>query len=430
MKILFISYFYPPLAGPASLRNLKTVKYLSKAGNTIDVLTVGNIVYNYYDNGLLAESRQNRIIHIPSFDPMSILEKLSGKNKTVSNQIYHNTPERIKLFIRQLYPLDDKVLWLPNLYKAGKKALKDEKYDLLYVSCGPFSSAVAVRTLSKQFKVPYILEMRDYWTLLSDYNLQGTYLNRLFSHYTEKKLLQDASLIVTVSKGIAEDISKHFGSFLADKTFILYNGHDEEDFLSLPAVSQDKSKYTLSYFGALYAKRSLKWLLKALKDLQKENKLPPNFSLHLYGNYHIETLQEIKQSGIEEMVKIIPQLNHQEAISAMLSSDALLLLINSDSPKGTLTSKVFEYLRTGKPILALVPKNGEAGKLLQESGQNYICPMESVSAIKICAEKLFADREKELKFHYPEDKYERRKQVEELNKKLLSVARREGKSFF
>nr|MBP8704639.1 glycosyltransferase [Candidatus Cloacimonas sp.] len=280
------------------------------------------------------------------------------------------------------------------------------------------------------FKVPYILEMRDYWTLLSDYNLQGTYLNRLFSHYTEKKLLQDASLIVTVSKGIAEDISKHFGSFLADKTFILYNGHDEEDFLSLPAVSQDKSKYTLSYFGALYAKRSLKWLLKALKDLQKENKLPPNFSLHLYGNYHIETLQEIKQSGIEEMVKIIPQLNHQEAISAMLSSDALLLLINSDSPKGTLTSKVFEYLRTGKPILALVPQNGEAGKLLQESGQNYICPMESVSAIKICAEKLFADREKELKFHYPEDKYERRKQVEELNKKLLSVAGREGKSFF
>ena len=412
------------------MRNLKTVKYLSKAGNTIDVLTVGNIVYNYYDNGLLAESLQNRIIHIPSFDPMSILEKLSGKNKTVSNQIYHNTPERIKLFIRQLYPLDDKVLWLPNLYKAGKKALKDEKYDLLYVSCGPFSSAVAVRTLSKQFKVPYILEMRDYWTLLSDYNLQGTYINRLFSHYTEKKLLQDASLIVTVSKGIAEDISKHFGSFLADKTFILYNGHDEEDFLSLPAVSQDKNKYTLSYFGALYAKRSLKWLLKALKDLQKENKLPPNFSLRLYGNYHIETLQEIKQSGIEEMVKIIPQLSHQEAISAMLSSDALLLLINSDSPKGTLTSKVFEYLRTGKPILALVPKNGEAGKLLQESGQNYICPMESVSAIKICAEKLFADREKELKFHYPEDKYERRKQVEELNKKLLSVARREGKSFF
>ena len=421
MKILYISYFYPPLAGPASLRNLKTVKYLSKSGNIIDVLTVGNIVYNYYDNGLLAESRQNRIMHIPSFDPMSILEKVSGKNKSVSRQIYHNTPERFKLFIRQLYPLDDKVLWLPNLYKAGKKALKDEKYDLIYVSCGPFSSAVAARSLSKHYKLPYILEMRDYWTLLSDYNLQGTYVNRLFSRYTEKKLLQDASLIVTATEGIAEDISEQFGNFLKEKTFILYNGHDEEDFLSLPAFSTDKSKYTLSYFGALYAKRSLKWLLKALQDLRKENKLPPNFSLRLYGNYHIETLQEIKQSGIEDLVKIIPQLSHQQAISAMLSADALLLLINSDSPKGTLTSKVFEYLRTGKPILALVPQNGEAGKLLKESGQNYICPMESPSAIKICAEKLFADRDIELKFHYPKDKYERKKQVEKLNERLLSV---------
>ena len=421
MKILYISYFYPPLAGPASLRNLKTVKYLSKSGNIIDVLTVGNIVYNYYDNGLLAESRQNRIMHIPSFDPMSILEKLSGKNKSVSRQIYHNTPERFKLFIRQLYPLDDKVLWLPNLYKAGKKALKEEKYDLIYVSCGPFSSAVAARSLSKHYKLPYILEMRDYWTLLSDYNLQGTYFNRLFSRYTEKKLLQDASLIVTATEGIAEDISEQFGNFLKEKTFILYNGHDEEDFLSLPAFSTDKSKYILSYFGALYAKRSLKWLLKALQDLRKENKLPPNFSLRLYGNYHIETLQEIKQSGIEDLVKIIPQLSHQQAISAMLSSDALLLLINSDSPKGTLTSKVFEYLRTGKPILALVPQNGEAGKLLKESGQNYICPMESPSAIKICAEKLFADRDIELKFHYPKDKYERKKQVEKLNERLLSA---------
>ena len=403
------------------MRNLKTVKYLSKLGNIIDVLTVGNIVYNYYDNGLLAESRQNRIMHIPSFDPMSILEKLSGKNKSVSCQIYHNTPERLKLFIRQLYPLDDKVLWLPNLYKAGKKALKDEKYDLIYVSCGPFSSAVAARSLSKHYKLPYILEMRDYWTLLSDYNLQGTYVNRLFSRYTEKKLLQDASLIVTATEGIAEDISEQFGNFLKEKTFILYNGHDEEDFLSLPAFSTDKSKYTLSYFGALYAKRSLKCLLKALKDLRKENKLPPNFSLRLYGNYHIETLQEIKQSGIEDLVKIIPQLSHQQAISAMLSADALLLLINSDSPKGTLTSKVFEYLRTGKPILALVPQNGEAGKLLKESGQNYICPMESPSAIKICAEKLFADRDIELKFHYPKDKYERKKQVEKLNERLLSA---------
>jgi len=425
MNILFISYFYPPLAGPASLRNLKTVKYLSQNGNLIDVLTVGNLVYNYYDTGLLAESCHHRIFHIPSYDPMSLLEKLCGKNKTSSKQIYHNTPERCKLFLRRLYPLDDKVLWLPNLLKEGRKLLAEEKYDLIYVSCGPFSSAVAARKLSKSFQLPYVLEMRDYWTLLKDYNLQGNYLNRLFARNTEKKLLQDASLIVTATKGIAEDIGEQFGKNLMAKTFILYNGPDEEDFAAITPVPKDPSQYVLSYFGALYAKRSLKWLLKALKDLQNEHKLPQNFSLRLYGNYHLETLQEIKQSGIENLVQIIPQLSHKDALTAMLASDALLLLINSDSPKGTLTSKIFEYLRLKKPVLALIPANGEAAELLKESGQNYICPMESSSAIKSCIEKLFADREKELQCQYLADKYDRKKQVAELNQRLLSLLKKE-----
>jgi len=421
MKILYISYFYPPLAGPASLRNLKTVKYLSQLGNTIDVLTVGNIVYNFYDNGLLAKCEQNRIIHIPSFDPMSILEKLSGKNKTMSNNIYHQTPERIKLFIRHLYPLDDKVLWLPNLLKTAKKTLAGDSYNLIYVSCGPFSSAVAARYLSKHFKLPYVLDMRDYWTLLNDYNLQGTYLNRLHSQHHEKRILKDAALIVTATKGIAEDISNHFNKELQSKTFVLYNGHDEEDFSTLPKMETNHDQYTLSYFGTITAKRSLKWLLRALKNLKQENKLPVGFSFNLYGNYHRETYQEIQQSGIEEIVKVTPQITHKEALAVMQASDALLLLINSDSPKGTLTSKVFEYLRIGKTILALIPKQGEAAELLKERGQNFICPMESSVAIKKELEKLFAQRDDEHHFHYLAEKYERKKQVEELNQKLQKI---------
>ncbi|MEN6445249.1 MAG: glycosyltransferase family 4 protein [Candidatus Cloacimonas sp.] len=421
MKILYISYFYPPLAGPASLRNLKTVKYLSQLGNTIDVLTVGNIVYNYYDNGLLAQCEQNRIIHIPSFDPMSILEKLSGKNKTMSDKIYHQTPEKLKIFIRWLYPLDDKVLWLPNLLKTAKKFLAADSYDLIYVSCGPFSSAVAVRYLSKRFKLPYVLDMRDYWTLLNDYKLQGTYLNRCFSRHFEKLILKDAALIVAASKGIVEDISNHFDSKLRDKTFLLYNGNDEEDFADLKEVKTDPDKYSLSYFGTITAKLSLKWLLRAIKELKQENKLPAGFCLYFYGNYHRETYQEIQQSGVEEIVKIIPQLTHKDALAAMQSSDALLLLINSNTSHGVITSKVFEYLRIGKPILAVIPKQGEAAELLAESGQNNICPMESSSAIKKALEKLFADRYKEHAYHFPAEKYARRKQVEELNQQLIKI---------
>jgi hypothetical protein len=93
------------------------------------------------------------------------------------------------------------------------------------------------------------------------------------------------------------------------------------------------------------------------------------------------------------------------------------LLINSDSPFGTLTSKVFEYLRLQKPILALIPAHKEAAELLKRCHHDYICPMESSSAIKACLKKVFAERDKEQHYRIPWE-YERSRQIESLHTSL------------
>lgn len=420
MKLLYISYFYPPLGGPAAIRNQKTVRYLSELGWEIDVLTVGEIEYNYHDDSLL-QSCEHQVIRTASLDPMAMLKKLSGNKEKLSKQVYHGTPEGLKLLIRRLAPLDDKVFWLPNLIKTAKRLMTETNYDLIYVSCGPFSAAPAARLLSKRSGVPYVLEMRDYWTLLSDYNLLGFGVNRHLARKTEKSCLKAAALVVTATQGIADALAENFDPALPDKTFVLFNGHDEQDFIDLQAAEKSKDGFVISYFGALYAKRSLKCLLRAINSLNKQRKLPSGFELRLYGNYHRETLKEIEQSGVTELVKIIPQLEHKQALQQMLVSDALLLVINSDSPKGTLTSKVFEYLRSGKPILALIPKNGEAAELLRESGQEHLCPMESATLIMKCLLDLISQRQNPKVYHYPAAKYDRKAQLESLHKKLKEI---------
>lgn len=413
MKILFISYFYPPLGGPAALRNQKTVKYLSSAGCRIDVISVGEIEYNYYDSSLMDGAGEHSVIRTASYDPMALLKMLFGKSSTVSRGLYHNTPEKLKLFIRRLYPLDDKIGWLPPLLKAGTTAMRQNNYQLIYVSCGPFSSAVAAWWLSRKFKVPYVLEMRDYWTLLSDYNLQGSYLNRMLSRAWELRLLKAASGIVTATKGIADDLCAAFGANLKEKSFTLYNGPDEEDYQNLKPMLAHEG-FVLSYFGALYARRSLKNLYAAMRELASEGALPQGTQIRLYGNFHREALQEIESSGISQMITLVPQLQHQAALQEMQNADALILLINSSSPRGTLTSKVFEYLRLGKPVLAMIPHNGEAAGLLNESGQDYICAMESTSGIKACIKRLSEDFKQKREFGYPKEKYSRKTQVLEL----------------
>src|SRR5690554_5509223 len=124
MKILYISYFYPPLGGPAVLRNLKTVRYLSEAGAKITLITIDEIEYAYWDPSLNSLCSEERLIRTPSWDPMALMRKVFGKNKSTSGYIYKRSPESLKLFLRRLYPIDDKIGWLPHLMKAGRKAMQ------------------------------------------------------------------------------------------------------------------------------------------------------------------------------------------------------------------------------------------------------------------------------------------------------------------
>ena len=417
MHILYISYFYPPLGGPASLRNVKVVKYLAKEGISCDVITVSDIEYIQRDYSLLSECSEQRLIRTDSLDPMALFRKTGISKGNQATGLYMNTPENIKLWIRRLYLLDEKIGWNRFLIKAGRKALSETHYDLIYISLGPFSSGVGAYKLSKESGIPLVLDMRDYWNLLSDYNLQATTLHRKYAWNWEKRFYSYASLIVTATQGIERDIIKAFGPEFAEKTLTVYNGWDENDFIDLPAVPKP-SEYTFSYFGSIYARRNMNAFYKALHRLLEEGKIPQNIKVRLFGNYFKETREEITQSGITNLIEIIPPLEHREALANMMASDVLLLVINSSSPYGTLTSKVGEYLRTQKPILAMVPYYGEAAELLRECGHNYICAMESADTIYHSLKRLFSETEHNYQIPW---EMEKSKQVHNLANRLKEM---------
>lgn len=386
-RILYISYFYPPLGGPAALRNVKTVKYLTQQGFECSVITVGDIEYLYRDPELLDQSGESRIIRAESLDPMALLKKSGASSQGKPSRLYLKTPERIKLAVRRAHPIDDKIGWVPKLIKAGRAALKEQTFDLIHVSLGPFSSALGAYNLSRESGIPLSVDYRDYWTLLSDYKLQSGIFNRSFSRHWEKKILRHASLIVTATEGIGEDLAQAFGSELREKMITAFNGWDEADFEDL-IPAKKSAGFTFSYFGNIYARRSLQYFYAALKSLRQEGALPEGTRVRLHGNFFREALAEIENSGIADMIEVVPQLGNKEALSEMLAADALLLIINSSSPHGTLTSKIFEYLRTQRPILAMVPRFGEAAQLLQNNGHELICAMESTSSIRRTILKL------------------------------------------
>ncbi len=393
------------------MRNMKTVKYLSRAGFTVDVITIRDIEYLYRDESLLEECSQRKLIRTKSLDPMALFREVANPDGKTATGLYMNTPERVKLLIRRAWPIDNKIGWVPFLIRAGRKAMRSEDYDLIFISLGPFSSGLGAYRLSRESGIPLVVDMRDYWNLLGDYELQGSALHRAWSRSWERRIYRQASLIVTATQGIGTDIEA-FVPGSGTKCLTIYNGWDEEDFHGLehgPA----RDGFVMSYFGNVYARRSLAKFFRAVSGMRSAGELPPKTSIHLYGNFFRETIREVEDSGIKDIIRIIPQLNHREALRAMLDSDVLLLTLNSSGPRGTLSSKVFEYLRAQRPILAMVPVHNEAAELLKQHGHDYICAMESADSIRHALLRIIDERKEPQDYPIPFP-LERRWQIAQL----------------
>ena len=428
-RILFIAYFYPPLGGPGVQRPIKTIKYLKKYGWEVDVLTVADIQFHSYDYELLKESQADNIYKAKSFDVMSIYKKLKP-NKN-DNKLYFNTPERYKKMVRGLFPIDDKIGWFPFAYKKALGLLRAKKYDAIVATIGPNTSGYIAYKLHKKTNIPYFIDYRDHWTL---HTYPHYSCRLLFKHAQrfEKKMLQAACGVFVVGKLKKEQMITHFGENLRDKIEVVYNGFDEDDFLSRRGAdchTQSRSgdfqspdtPVRIRYVGNFFGHRTIEPFIKALSEMKAENSLPESVKFEFIGNYFIETLKLLKTEELAGFIDIIPQVDHPKAVDYMRTADLLLLFVPTADGDDFVPGKVFEYIRTNVPILAMIPESGEPAQILRELGHKYICHMEDVSAIKAYLKDFFRGENRfEIKY---DSAYSRENQTklfaEHLDRRLI-----------
>ena len=375
-RLLLIAYFYPPLGGPGVQRPAKLVKYLNKLDVSTDVITVKDIVFHSTDNKLLKEDKARKIIRTSSFDPMSILKKIS-KPKT-NKVVYFGTPEKFKKIIRNIFPIDDKIGWLPFALSVGNSLCKRNKYDSVMATMGPYTSGLAAYKLAIKNKLPLIIDYRDHWTL-NPYITFFSKLHKMHSIKWENRILHSASVITVVSKTMKNDLIREFGEDLRKKIKVIYNGWDADDFSNL--VINKSEKLIIKYIGNFYGNRTPKFFIKALELLYSRNQLPDDIFIEFTGNYYTETLDHIANSKVVHFIKINAQIEHKESIKSLMNCDALLLFIASYKGEGVLTGKLFEYLRSGKEILAMIPTEGEAAEILRHNEHDLFCEMEDIEMI-------------------------------------------------
>ncbi|MBA7665899.1 hypothetical protein ES703_73973 [subsurface metagenome] len=252
--------------------------------------------------------------------------------------------------------------WIPMALRKGMEILKKRNIDIIYASCPPYSSALVGAILKKKTGKPLVVDMRDAWTLNPLLTSYPTLLHKRIDRYIEKRVLESCDQLITVTNGIKDDYLAIY-PWLKEKTTVIRHGFDADDF---PGNCKPFDKFTITYTGSFYGSRYPELFLAGLRKVLDENRIPrDNINVMFVGSKRKELSKMVKHFALHDVIACTSRIPRKEAIEYACKSHLLLLVVTSNA----LTTKTYEYLVTGNPILAIVPQ-GELEQLIREHSDN------------------------------------------------------------
>jgi glycosyltransferase involved in cell wall biosynthesis len=366
-KLLIITYYWPPAGGPGVQRWLKFVKYLPEFNIQPIVYIPENPTYPIVDNGLESEVSDKAIIlKNKIFEPYG-LASFFGKNKTkkissgiIPNQKKQSVLEKTLLWIRgNLFIPDARFLWVKPSVKYLKKYILENNIDTIVTSGPPHSLHLIGLQLKKDLNIKWFADFRDPWTTI------GYHKALKLSSYAEKKhkalekeVLNSADTIIVTSK----TTNTEFQAITTKPIEVITNGYDIEKIEKQPL----DEKFTLAHIGSFLSERNPTILWQALQELLTENTdFKNDFQLKLIGAVSQEVLDTITEFKLNDYVQKLGYVSHQEAVENQRKSQVLLLIeINSEETKSIIPGKLFEYMISERPIIAIGPEGSDFAEII------------------------------------------------------------------
>lgn len=369
MKILLLSYYYPPMGGAGVQRALKFSKYLGAEGVQATVLAGLDPGYTR-DESLLAEIppglEVQRVEHTP------LLQRLRRHGGRAAAAAAAPAPAArpawrdaaLAAYASLQWP-DDKAGWARRAHAQGRRLVRERGLQLILSSAPPVSSHRLAAALSRELDVPWVADWRDLWTDNPAYAAPAW--RRGLDRALEARLLASAAGVVTVTPTLQRLLAARLGG--RSEVALIPNGYDEADFEAVAPTPAEPGVFRVVHAGTLYGHQSpLPLLLAADRVLRAQPALAQRLRLRLVGlvGARFETMLAEFASVHPGVLERRGYVAHHEAVAEMLGADLLLLVIGGGAAaRGVLSGKVFEYLRARRPVLMIGPADGDAAQLLR-----------------------------------------------------------------
>ena len=372
-KVLIITYYWPPSGGGGVQRWLKFVKYFSYFGIEPIVFTPENPESPAVDESLLRQIPDGtKVIKQTVWEPYSVYKRFTGKKKDqrintgfLTEKGSSKIAEELSVWIRgNLFIPDARKFWIKPSIKFLINYLKDNPVDAIISTGPPHSTHMIAQGVKNKINIPWIADFRDPWTKIDFYSkLKLTNWADKKHKRLEKKVIEDADKLVTVSWNWANDFKK----LGAKNIEVITNGFDPDDYISLKKTLPNK--FEICHVGSMNKDRNHVMLWKAISEIAKKvNGFKEDLKITLLGSTDHEVFDNLSHYNLLDNLEHIKYLPHKKVLQRAYNASLLLLPLN-DTPNiaGIIPGKIFEYLALEKPILCIGPEDGDSAKIIRET---------------------------------------------------------------
>jgi glycosyltransferase involved in cell wall biosynthesis len=357
MRILLVAYFYPPCRDTGVLRPAAMAKWLRRLGHEVTVLTT-----SAYGAG--ADDAAEDVVR--TADAQRWRARLAGKDSIgalFDAPTYSGRPHPLS---KVIVPEALAVAWLPFARSRALRLQRGRRFDCVITSSPP-ESAHAIGYALRRRGVPWVADVRDAWTFESLRPRFPTAAQRRLDERLERRWLGAADAVVCVSRPAADDLRRRGIA----EPLLVPNGWDPDAApgAAAPTGLLDDERVSLLYTGRFGSYgRDPRPLVEALAELART---APDTAARLelvVAGPLTEDEEELLAKADVYPARIVRlgAVPRERALALQREADALLLLAQPTRTQ-LLNIKLFEYLASGKPILALAGGT-DAGRVVEELG--------------------------------------------------------------
>lgn len=383
-SVLLIAYHFPPCSESSGyMRTLCFARDLRGLGWRPDVLTA---TVNAYDRAstelydwIPPEVRVHRAL---AFDTQ---RHLSIKGRYLS---FLALPDRL-------------VSWLPAAVMVGVAAVLRHNLKVVWSTYPLATSHIIGYLVARLTGRPWIADFRDPMVEFNATKGLWAPSNKTLRDcrlWVEKRCMEKASALVYCTEGARRSVIERYGDIIAARTHVIPNGYDEDSFAVLgdeapPAVATT-TPYKLLHSGTIYPTddRDPSAFFAALARLKAEAMLDAGRLKVMFraSGQDAWLAGKIAEYNLADMVQIGTRISYHEALRETCAADGLLVFQGYTS-NPAIPAKVYEYIRSGRPIFAMVDHAGDTAALLARVACENVADLRSVDEIYTRLKSFVAD---------------------------------------